>query len=83
MTATISYYKSPCEASGRLNITYELFQDHNDVMKLSEGAEVTGLSVSTLRRQIKKGALPGFRIGRTYFIAKNDLINYIESGGGL
>ncbi len=50
--------------------------DSKDYLSLKEVAEICGVSYGTIKRDIENGKLPAYRIGRKYFIAKNDVDTY-------
>ncbi|HHT63806.1 MAG: helix-turn-helix domain-containing protein [Bacillota bacterium] len=43
---------------------------------LKEVAEAIGASYGTVKRDIDNGILPAYRIGRKYFVGKEDVMNY-------
>lgn len=43
------------------------------LLSIDEVAEITGLSRSTIRRQIKAGKLPCKRVGRRVVVCRHDL----------
>ncbi|MDD2497587.1 MAG: helix-turn-helix domain-containing protein [Desulfitobacteriaceae bacterium] len=43
---------------------------------LKEVAEAIGASYGTVKRDIDNGNLPAYRIGRKYFVGKQDVIDY-------
>ncbi len=45
---------------------------------MKEVAEKCGASYGIVKRDIDKGRLPAYRIGRKYFIAKAEMENYIN-----
>ena len=50
-----------------------------DYLTLKEAAERSGLSVSTLRNQIKNERIPKIMLGRDYLITPAALDAYLES----
>ena len=44
----------------------------------AEAAEITRLSVSTVRQYIASGIMPVTRLGRRTFVRKADLVRWIE-----
>jgi hypothetical protein len=54
----------------------------DELLTLAEAAERSGKSTSTLRTQIKRGILPGRKIGRDWVITAGALRRYIEERGG-
>ena len=54
----------------------------NELLTLAQAAERSGKSTSTLRTQIKRGVLPGRKIGRDYVITAGALKRYIEERAG-
>ncbi|MDO4541248.1 MAG: helix-turn-helix domain-containing protein [Bacillota bacterium] len=45
---------------------------------LKEVAERSGTSYGIVKRDIDKGKLPAYRVGRKYFIAKDEMDSYLE-----
>ena len=45
---------------------------------LKEVAEKSGTSYGIVKRDIDKGKLPAYRVGRKYFIAKEEMEDYLE-----
>lgn len=45
---------------------------------LKEVAEKSGTSYGIVKRDIDKGKLPAYRVGRKYFIAKEEMDIYLE-----
>lgn len=43
---------------------------------LKEVAEAIGASYGTVKRDIDHGNLPAYRVGRKYFVGKEDVVNY-------
>lgn len=60
-----------------------IFRNAPDVAKASYWAKCFGLSTKTIIRAIQRGSLPGFTIGRNYFIAKNTMLGFMKNGGEL
>lgn len=48
-------------------------------LSLSEVADYLGVCVRTVRREIDRGRLPAFRVGRNLRISLSELRRYIES----
>lgn len=61
----------------------QLFADEPELLPVRRAAELVGVSPKTLRHLITGGAIPGCRIGRSFFIPRSDLVEYITGGGGL
>lgn len=60
-----------------------LFKDEPDMIPTKRFCELCGVSSKTVLRLIKSRKLPGFKIGRAYFVPKTALIDYVMDGGGL
>lgn len=50
-----------------------------EILTVKEAAQYLKLSVVTIRRLIKKGEIPHFKIGDAVRIDKQDLDKYLES----
>ncbi len=50
-----------------------------DFFTMKEVAEKCGASYGIVKRDIDKGRLPAYRIGRKYFIARDEMENYINA----
>lgn len=49
-----------------------------DLLTVADMCALTGLSAQTVRRCLERGELPGFKIGRRWFVPKSRLL---EMGG--
>jgi excisionase family DNA binding protein len=56
----------------------ELHQHDNRALTLREAAEILCVCVRTVRREIERGALVAFRVGRSLRIRMSELQRYIE-----
>lgn len=56
----------------------EALQGCGDLLTVSDVCGLTGLSAQTVRRCLERGELPGFKIGRKWFVPKSRLL---EMGG--
>lgn len=61
----------------------EPFASEPDVMDAAKAAELLGVATATIRREIDRGNLEAFHVGRCVRIKKAALISYIEQGGGI
>lgn len=59
------------------------FKDLPDLLTVKDMSEVTKLSEQTIRTEIRRGRLPGCRIGRRLYVPKNQFIEFVEKGGGI
>lgn len=50
-----------------------------DYLTLAEASEEAGLAHDTLRKQIHNERIPGVKRGRDWYIARHDLLNYLET----
>lgn len=50
----------------------------NRVYSIEEAAELLGISISTVRRHIKSGILPGNKLGGQYRVMGIDLIHAVR-----
>lgn len=48
---------------------------------VSEVAEILGVSRQTVLKYIKKGLVPGIRVGGRYLIMKDEFEEFLRSGG--
>jgi excisionase family DNA binding protein len=51
-------------------------------MKVRQAAELLGVSTKTVRRWIKAGELPHWKVGGQYRISEDDLNAVVERRGG-
>lgn len=63
--------------------TIRLFENEDDAFSVRRCHELTGISEKTIRRLITEGKIPGFRLGRKFFVVRDGLRDYMLSGGGL
>ncbi len=56
-----------------------LLEGEPDLIPVCRVAALTGLCEQTIRREIVEGRLPACKIGRRWFVPKNQFIAYIES----
>lgn len=56
----------------------EPLQGYGDLLDVADVCVLTGLSAQTVRRCLERGDLPGFKIGRRWFVPKSRLL---EMGG--
>lgn len=56
-----------------------MLEKYNDVLTVSEVAEILHVSKHLIRSLIKNNNLKGFMIGREYRVSKKELINYIDN----
>jgi len=61
----------------------EPFAAEPDVMDVAKAAELLGVAKATIRREIDRGNLEAFHVGRCVRVKKAALISYIEQGGGI
>lgn len=66
------------------------FEDYDDVLNQDEAARLLGVSVPTLCKYLKTGAIKSQRIGRRILILKQNLIDWLagrssseEAGGAV
>ncbi len=52
-------------------------QSEKEYFTLKEVAEHAGTSYGIVKRDIDKGKLPAYRVGRKYFIAKQEMDKYL------
>jgi len=50
-----------------------IFEGKPDILLPVDVATLLHMSVPTIYRQLKDGILPGFRVGRNWFILRDDL----------
>ena len=55
----------------------ELFAGAPDVMSAAQAAELLGVCISTIRREIARGALEVVHVGRAVRITKTALLRYL------
>lgn len=72
-----------CAGISRSDFSCQLFANEPDVIPTKRFCEITGVSSKTVLRLIKNRELPGFKMGRAYFVPKPALIDYVLGGGGL
>lgn len=53
-------------------------REYGDLLTVADVCVLTGLSAQTVRRCLERGDLPGFKIGRRWFVPKSRLL---EMGG--
>jgi excisionase family DNA binding protein len=51
----------------------------SECVSLSRAAKILGVSVRTVRREIDRGRLAAFRVGRSLRIRMSELLRYMES----
>ena len=56
----------------------EPFAPEPDVMDAAKAAELLGVATATIRREIDRGNLEAFHVGRCVRITKKALIAYLE-----
>lgn len=56
----------------------ELFAAEPDVMGAAKAAELLGVSVATVRREINRGNLEAVHVGRCVRIKKTALLKYLK-----
>lgn len=61
----------------------ELFTDAPELMRSNVGAKLMGVSGKTMIRHIQSGLIPGFKMGRFYFVTRQSLIEFINGGGSI
>lgn len=49
-------------------------QEYGDLLTVGDVCVLTGLSAQTVRRCLERGDLPGFKIGRRWFVPKSRLL---------
>jgi excisionase family DNA binding protein len=54
--------------------------NHDRCVSLREAAEILGVSVRTVRREIERGRLAAFRVGRNLRMRMSELRRYMEGG---
>ena len=62
-------YKAPPALSG-----------YGDLLTIVDLQRLTGLHPDTLRGLIKRGRLPGVRIGQRYYVPKTRLLEFLDGG---
>lgn len=65
----------------QLGAQYTLDQ-YGDILKARDVAELVGVSPKTVIREIQRGILPGFRMGKSYFITKQKFLEFVSGSGG-
>lgn len=81
MTSQIERAKPEPPESLGLNAnksTPPFLENYPDLLTVQHLRELTGLSDQTIRAEINKGCLPGFRIGRRLYVPKAGLFEYIQ-----
>lgn len=56
----------------------KLFEDEPDVMTKQQVANLLGVTMKTISREIQRGRLECFRVGTRVRITKTALLSYIE-----
>jgi excisionase family DNA binding protein len=55
--------------------------DKDDVLTVEEAAEILKVTIDTVRRLLKKGRLPGTKIGREWRLSRKALTELIRQQG--
>ena len=63
-------------ASNKYDVTDVTLESPDPYLSLAEAGELVGISPTTLRHQIVRGALPGTKIGRNWAVHQRDLFKY-------
>ncbi|WP_294441235.1 helix-turn-helix domain-containing protein [uncultured Slackia sp.] len=50
-------------------------REYGDLLTVADVCTLTGLSAQTVRRCLERGELPGFKIGRRWFVPKSRLLD--------
>ena len=62
--------------SDKYDVTDVVLEAPDQCLSLAEAGELVGISPTTLRHQIARGALPGKKIGRNWAVHHRDLFKY-------
>lgn len=52
----------------------EPLSGYGDLLTVPDVCDLTGLSAQTVRRCLSRGELPGFKVGRKWFVSKSRLL---------
>ena len=58
-----------------------VFKDYPDVMDVKQVSVLLGVSTKTVYSLIRKGSLPGMKVGREFRVPKVTLIKYMKIFG--
>lgn len=61
----------------------EMLAGYSDLLTVQDMHEITGVSVSVIRKEIAEGRLCGGKIGRRIFVPKQEFIDHFSGSGGL
>ena len=67
-------------APSEANESKDLFDGYPDLLTPQHIAEITGQCQATIRSLCISNALPAVRIGRRWYVPKQDLIEYVRGG---
>lgn len=60
----------------------DILEDHNELIGLLEASKLTGLHRATMRREVLRGSIPGYKLGSgtrsKIMVYKYDVLNWIE-----
>ncbi len=65
-------------ASKKYDLSEAQLESPDPFYSLATAGVVFGLSPTTLRHQIERNVLPGFKIGRNWLVHRDDLETYME-----
>ncbi|WP_244296364.1 helix-turn-helix domain-containing protein [Pseudoclavibacter terrae] len=57
-----------------------LFADLPEVLSTPEVAKLLNMSVPGVQKWLKEGVIPGYKVGRTWFVTKHDLRATFQAG---
>ena len=63
-------------ASKKYDMDWDAFDAPSPYFSLAEGAEILGLSPSTLRHQVHRGVLKAVKVGRNWVVHGDDVFAY-------
>ena len=58
-----------------------VFRDYPDVMDVKQVSDLLGVSTKTVYSLIRRGLLPGMKVGRAFRVPKVTLIRYMKIFG--